>query len=220
LSVHWRGRGPKVSANAKWLTPSTKRFEPSDPALHRAEKLWGAKGDGLLSQRIGRTTIQGEFEMVQASSYAYWDQQPGDHHQFSRRWRAKGSVIQDIGENAHVAVRYFYMDRTQVWRPPIANTTLNVIDRCVMLDSWFNAPWGLGVRLGAMRDRVTVWQDYFLPLGLETSGTRHETRAIISLHKQFGKVRVQGIEGIELDHEPYEVSFHHDKGFLQLQTTF
>jgi hypothetical protein len=69
---------------------------------------------------------------------------------------------------------------------------------------------------------VTAWHDggiYGLP-GFDSQGTRYEDRAIISLHKMFGKVRLQGIEGIELDKEPYPVAFHHDKGFLFLQTTF
>jgi hypothetical protein len=222
LSVTWRGGGPKFSANAKWLTPSTKHFETKEPELRRTEKLWGAKGNAVVSQTIARTTVEAAFEMVQASSYGYWEQQAGDHHQFARRWRIKGSLIQDFGDDAHVAVRYYYMDRTQVWRPPVANSTLNVIDRCVMIDSWFKAPWGLGARAGALRDRVTSWHDggiYGIP-GFDSPGTRYETRAIISLHKMFGKVRLQGIEGIELDKEPYPVSFHHDKGFLQLQTTF
>ena len=224
LGVNWRGGGPTVSANAKWLTPSTKQFDTKDPAQRRTEKLWGAKGDGAVSQRIGATTVEGAFEMVQKSSYAYWEQQPGDHHEFARRWRIKGSLIQAIGDNAHVAFRYFYMDRTQVLRPPIADLTLNVIDRCVMVDSWFNAPGGLRVWLGALRDRVTVWSNVdpldYLPPPLVSTGTRYEDRAIISLQKTFGRVRLQGIEGIELDHEPYQVSFHHDKGFIQLQTTF
>jgi hypothetical protein len=221
-SITWRGNGPKLSVNAKWLTPSTKQFETTDSTTRRIEKLWGAKGDGTVSQRIARTTIEGQFEMVTASSYGYWEQVPGDHHQFARRWRIKGSLTQDFGEDAHVAVRYYYMDRTQVWRPPVANTTLNVIDRCVMVESWFKAPWKLGARVGAMRDRVTAWHDggiYGLP-GFDSQGTRYEDRAIISLHKMFGKVRLQGIEGIELDKEPYPVAFHHDKGFLFLQTTF
>ena len=217
LRLTWRGGGPKISVNAKWLTPSTKQFQTTDPALRRTEKLWGAKGDGVISQRIGRTTIEGQFETVQASSYAYWEQQTGDHHLYGRRWRAKGSLIQDFGRDAHVAVRYFYMDRIQVWRPPTADATLSVIDRCVMLDSWFKAPWGLGARLGIMRDRVTVSEN---GIPTETEGTRYEDRAIISLHKQFGRVRLQGIEGIELDKEPYPVTFHHDKGQIQLQTTF
>jgi hypothetical protein len=218
LGVTWRGRGPKLSARAKWLTPSTKFFDTRNPALRRTEKLWGAKGEGVLSQRVGDTTIEGAFETVQTSSYGYWEQQPGDHHRFSRRWRAKGSLVQAIGDSAHVAVRYFYMDRMQAWRPPIADAELNVIDRCVMIESWFKAAWGVGVRVGGMRDRVTVWQNGIIPL--DTTGSRHETRAFITLQKMFGRVRVQGMEGVELDHEPYEVSFHHDKGFIQIQTTF
>jgi len=222
MSVTWRGSGPKFSVNGKWLTPSTKHFETRDSTLRRTEKLWGAKGNSDVSQRIGDATIAAAFEMVTASSYAYWDQQPGDHHQFARRWRITGSLTQDIGEHGHVAVRYYYMDRTQVWRPPFANTTLNVIDRCVMVDSWFKAPWGLGARVGGLRDRVTVWHDggiYGLP-AFDSQGTRYEDRVIISLQKLFGRVRLQGIEGIELDKEPYPVTFHRDKGFLFLQTTF
>jgi hypothetical protein len=218
LSVGWRGKGLTFQARAKWLTPSTKQFETTDPALRREVKLWGAKGDGLVSQTIGRTTIEAAFEDIQASTYAYWEQQPGDHHVFNRRWRIKGSLTQDIGEHAHVALRYFYMDRTEVWRPPIANNTLNVIDRALMLESWFQGPWAMGLRVGGLRDRVTVG-DYVWSLA-KSAGTRHETRALISLQKLFGRVRVQGTECIELDHEPYEVSFHHDKGFIQLQTTF
>jgi len=95
---------------------------------------------------------------------------------------------------------------------------MNVIDRCLFLDSWFKAPWDMGARLGIMRDRVTEWQDGFIPV--ESQGTRYEDRAILSLHKMFGRVRLQGIEGIELDKEPYQVTFHHDKGFLFMQTTF
>ena len=218
LSVTWRGSGPKFSVNGKWLTPSAKQFETTDPSLRRIEKLWGAKGNADVSQRVGRTTVESQFEMVTASSYAYWDQVPGDHHQFARRWRITGSLTQDFGEDAHVAVRYYYMDRTQVWRPPIASASMNVIDRCLFLDSWFKAPWDMGARLGIMRDRVTEWQNGFIPV--ESQGTRYEDRAILSLHKMFGRVRLQGIEGIELDKEPYQVTFHHDKGFLFMQTTF
>ena len=222
LSVIWRGAGPKFSANAKWLTPSTKRFDTTDPTTRRTEKLWGAKGASDVSQRIGRTTVEGAFEMVTASSYAYWDQVPGDHHQFARRWRIAGILTQDFGEDAHLSLRYYYMDRTQVWRPPVANTTLNVIDRCLFLDFRFKVPWDLGARLGVLGDRVSVVHDggvYGLP-GFDSQGTRTEGRAIISLHKKFGKVRLQGIEGIHLDEEPYPVTLRHDKGFLFLQTTF
>jgi len=218
LDVTWRGRGPQFSVRAKWLTPSSKDFDTKDPALRRTEKLWGAKGDGMVAQTLGRTTVRGEFEEVQASKYAYWLQQPGDHHNFNSRWRIKGTLQQDFGLHAHVALHYFYMERTEVWRPPIANATINVIDRCVMADSWFHGPAGLGIWIGGLRDRVTVWDSGGIPV--ETTNTRYEDRAFFSLQKLFGRVRLQGNEGIELDKEPYPVTFHHDKGFIQLQTTF
>jgi len=219
LGVAWRGKRLTLSARAKWLTPSTKRFEVTDPALRREVKLWGAKGDAFVSQTIGRTTVEAAFENIQASTYADWEQQPGDHHNFNRRWRIKGSLVQDFGAHAHAALRYFYMDRTEVWRPPIANGTLNVIDRALMIESWFQGPWALGLRVGGMRDRVTVANGVPWELS-KSAGTRHETRAVISLQKMFGRMRIQGTECIELDQEPYEVTFHHDKGFIQLQTTF
>jgi hypothetical protein len=55
---------------------------------------------------------------------------------------------------------------------------------------------------------------------LPTYGTRKESRAYLGLIARFGRVSIQGVEGIELDHEPYEVTLWHDKGFLQLQSTF
>src|SRR5213078_701834 len=99
LDFTWRGHGPHVSARAKWLTPSTKDFDTRDPALRRQETLWGAKGDGVVSQTLGRTTLEAAFEDVQAQSNGYWEQQPGDHHNFRRRWRIKGSLFQTFGEH-------------------------------------------------------------------------------------------------------------------------
>jgi hypothetical protein len=37
---------------------------------------------------------------------------------------------------------------------------------------------------------------------------------------RFGMVSFQVVEGIELDHEPYDVWLVHDKGFLQVQARF
>jgi len=42
----------------------------------------------------------------------------------------------------------------------------------------------------------------------------------VGLLAKFGNVSVEGTEGIELDTEPYQVVWHHDKGFLKLQCTF
>jgi hypothetical protein len=218
LSVTWRGAGPKFSARGKWLTPSTKTFDTKDPSLHRQENLWGAKGDGALWYDVRRTTARVDFETVQASSFSAWDSIPGDHHVYRRRWVLQASLARPVGEHARVALRYFYQDRLQVWRPPISNSTLNVIDRMLMLEGDFRGPWALGIHVGGMRDHISVWDNGGIPAS--TMNSRNETRAFIQLQKLFGKVRIQGTEGIELDQEPYPVSFHHDKGFLQIQTTF
>ena len=220
LGVTWRGDGPKFSVHAKWLTPSTKEFDTKDPSLHRQEKLWGAKGDGALWYAFGRSTARVDFEEVQASSFATWDSIPGDHHLYRRRWLLQASLARPIGEHAHVALRYFYQDRVQVWRPPLGNATLAVIDRMVMAEGSFRGPWALGIRVGGMHDVIGVEDKGGIPVTASTMNSRHENRAFFSLQKLFGKVLIQGTEGIELDQEPYEVTFHHDKGFIQLQTTF
>jgi len=220
LGITWRGSGTTFSARGKWLTPSTKQFDTKDSTLRRQEKLWGGKGDAYLAQRIGATTAEVSFEDIQASSWAYWEQQTGDHHVFRRRWRIESSLVTDVGEHGHVALRFFYQDRVQVWRPPIANATLGVIDRMPMIESWFRGPWSLGIRVGYMKDHITVSDNGGIGGLAASEGTRPETRAFFQLQKQFGRVLLQGTEGIELDKEPYPVTFHHDKGFLQLQTTF
>jgi hypothetical protein len=73
-------------------------------------------------------------------------------------------------------------------------------------------------RIGYLHDQITVDRTGRTLAGGE--GTRKESRAYLGLDARFGRVRVAGIEGIELDTEPYDVWFHHDKAFLALQTTF
>jgi len=225
LRVVWRGGGPRFETNVKWLTPSSKQFLTIDPTQRRIEDLWGLKNDAELSQRVGDYVGLVDYEMVQASSYAYWEQQPGDHHQYSRRWRVEGNLQRRIGEHASVSMRFFYQERTQVWQP-VLTTALGVIDRMPMVEGSFRAKWDLGVRVGYMRNRITVSGNGGAPMFIYggsqflTFGSRYENRAFFSLQKQFGRVRIQGTEGIELDHETYPVTFHHDKGFIHIQTTF
>jgi hypothetical protein len=74
------------------------------------------------------------------------------------------------------------------------------------------------VRLGGLLDRASVSKSG--ETGHFTQGTRNESRAYFGFVARFGRVSLSGVEGIELDPEPYEVWNHHDKGFLALQTTF
>jgi hypothetical protein len=69
-----------------------------------------------------------------------------------------------------------------------------------------------------MHDHINIHKDPGVP-GF-TYGTRGENRLYLGLDLRFAKVRTGGIEGIELDREPYEVAHHHDKGFLTLQSVF
>jgi hypothetical protein len=218
LRVAWRGAGPHFETGVKWLTPSRKRFVTRDTTRRRLETLWGVKHDATVSQRLGNYTGMLSFELVQASRFAYWEVPDGDHHVFCRRWRGEGMLQRPVGEHGSVALRYFYQQRTQVWRPPLSNAALDVIDRMPMAEGTFRAAWGCGARVGFLRDRITVVDDGRSPVS--TYGTRVETRLFLSLQKQFGRVRLEGTEGIELDHEPYPVTFHHDKGFVHIQTTF
>ena len=77
----------------------------------------------------------------------------------------------------------------------------------------------MSLRTGVLHDRITIAKVGQTPDF--TYGTRVESRAYVGLLARFGRVSVSGIEGIELDPEPYDVPFGlHDKGFLHLQTTF
>ena len=77
---------------------------------------------------------------------------------------------------------------------------------------------GWAVRAGALYDRVAFARE---GVTLATSEPREkESRAYLTLAARFGKVSLEGTEGFELDLEPYQVMYHHDKGFLKLQTTF
>ncbi len=218
LRLAWRGRGPHVEVSGKWLTPSVKRFDTRDPAERRRVALWGVKHDASVAQRFGATTAELAFEQVQASSSESWEAVPGDHHSYRRRWRAEGALTRHLGRHGRVTLRYFYQERTQVWRPPLSNATLGVIDRMPMVEGAFRAPFDMNARVGFMRNRVTVVDVGRAPVS--TWGTRVETRAFLALQKRFGRVRVQLVEGVEFDRERYEVAFIHDKGFVQVQTTF
>jgi len=226
LHLAWRGtphadgsRGPQLELNGKWLTPSIKRFDTDDPTQRRRYWLWGVKHDAALTQDWGTWSGALRFRQVQASSFTrFLDGRPGSYHLYGRQFRGEASLARRVGEHGSVLLRFFYQERTQVWGPPYPSAVFHGIDRMPMIEGSFLLPRRFTGRVGFMRNRVTS----NLPprILLWSQGTRVETRAFLSLQKKFGRVRVAGVEGIELDKEPYPVTFHHDKGFLQLQTTF
>ena len=218
LRLHWRGAGPRARAGGKWLTPSVKRFDTEDPALRRKEYLWGAKGDAAVAQRVGRGVLDLGFETVQSWSKAEWQQVPGDHHLYSRRWRVEGGYSFPYGEHASLNARFVYQERFQVWGPPIADAMRDCIDRMPILETAFQLPLQMRMSTGYMLNRITVVEQGTPPTG--SYGTRHENRMYITLRVRVGRVLVEGTEGIELDKEKYDVAFVHDKGFVHILVPF
>ena len=85
---------------------------------------------------------------------------------------------------------------------PIGPGTFDGIDRVLAIETLWDIDPRWTVRAGGLHDRVTITKTGLTP---ETSeNTRVESRAFVGLRATFGRVHMEGIEGIELDPEPYE----------------
>lgn len=219
LRVASEGRHHRVELTGKWLTPSRKAIRDPDPAKEGSYSLLGTKAALLAQGMFSRWGVEARFETEQVRSSEISVLLPGDGYQFRRRWRAEGALRRDLGRTWSAEARGAYQDRAQDWRPPLGPATFGAIDRGLAFEFAGEPAKDWHLRLGVMHDRIGIEERGQVP---DFSwGTRKESRAYVGLEARFGRVRVQGIEGIELDNpETYDVTFHHDKGFLQLQTVF
>ncbi len=142
----------------------------------------------------------------------------GDHHLYSRRWRVEGGYTLPYGEHANVSARFLYQERLQVWGPPIASAVRDCIDRVPIVETAFQLPLQIRMRTGYMMNRITVVEQGKPPV--DSWGTRYEKRMYLTLQVRLGRVLVEGVEGIELDKEAYDVAFVHDKGFVHILVPF
>jgi hypothetical protein len=218
LRVVSRSRHHRVELSGKWLTPLGKNIVDASPAESGTFELWGAKGALLGEVSFGRWELETRLENEQVRSGQTTPVAPGDGHDYRRLWRAEGAARRRFGAHWVAEARGAYQDRAQNWRPPVADGAFRALDRGLAFEIAGEPRRLWHTRAGIMHDRIGVLRRGAVPYF--SWGTRKEARAYVSLEKQFGRVHVQGIEGIELDVEPYEVTFHHDKGFLQLQTAF
>lgn len=218
LRVVTRGRHHRVELAGKWLTPL--RAELQDPGLVVTgdRSLWGAHGALVAEAFLGPWELEARAENQQALSHETTLGTPGDGHNFRRLWRVEGAVRRQVAADWRVEARGAYQDRDETWRPPLGDGAFFALDRGLAAEVAGEPRKNWQVRAGVMHDRVGIEEQGWVPVG--TYGTRKESRAYLGLELLFGRVRVAGIEGIELDAEPYDVTFHHDKGYLQLQTTF
>ena len=210
----------RLETEGKWLTLARKRvglYDGSAPG--RAQSLWGAWGRAALEARALGVAWMARAENRQARSTDQpLDLSAGDARKSRRLWQVELAARRTAWRGTAIEGRWLYVDRMQSYRPPLADARFHAIDRTLQLEARWAARSDLSVRLGGLFDRVGVYKSG--ETGYLTYGTRNESRAYFGLLARFGRVSLSGVEGIELDPEPYPVWHHHDKGFLQLQTTF
>lgn len=219
LYVLSHGRSHRIELQGKWLTPSRKSIsDPYVPANDGTITLWGSKAYALAEGYLGAWTGIARFEGTQVLSTDRVFAIPGNDRNYRRAWTAEGAVRRRFSPRVRIEGRYLYGNRAENWLPPVASASFHALDRMAAAEVDWEAKPGWQVRTGVLYDRVGVAETGALP-GF-TWGSRKKSRAFVGLQARFGRVRLQGIEGIDLDKEPYDVTFHHDKGFLHLQTTF
>jgi hypothetical protein len=222
LSVAWRGAKVRAELGGRYLTPSRKRHIVSQylPQLDRISTLWGTLAWASVEGRaLGITwEARGANRQARSTDFPADTLQP-DGANFRRQWSAEAALHRQITPELGAEARVLYQDRTQQHAPPIDPPRFVAVDRAFQLETmWTPSTW-LGLRFGALHDRITMQQSA-ISTSVYSWGTRTEKRLYLGVILKAGRVSLQGIEGIELDHEPYEVVGVHDKGFLQLQATF
>lgn len=216
--VIWRGKKHRVEASGAWLTPSRKKIDDPDDRLDGAYTLWGSRFLVQAERQFSEWNIEARLDGERALSTRSYDLAPGNTRVYRRLWNGELALRREFGANTRAEARWIYRDRAQSWSPPGGDGRLAALDRVSGIEVSRRLTPAFALRAGVLYDRVGIGVHGGYP-GF-TWGSRKESRAFVGAQARFGRVTVQGLECIELDHEPYEVTFHHDKGFLQLQTTF
>jgi hypothetical protein len=219
LRVVTRYEGGKAEFNARYLTPSRKRvLGVSDGAPSRLVTLWGTLGYAALEARALGFDWEARGHNQQASSTDRPDPSSYRGRNFRRAWSVELAMRRSLPWRLAAEARWLYQDRDQSYGPPLGPGKFEAIDRLLATEAIWSATPVLDFRLGGLFDRISVAHE-----GLTTRhlyGTRTESRAYVGLIARFNRVSMSVVEGIELDPEPYDVWWVHDKGFFHLQTTF
>ena len=217
VSRHARWR---AEAGGRYLTPSEKQvLGYSTYSPPRLQTLWGTLGWAALEAQALGLSLEARGENKQAlGTDQVTDYSSGDHHDFRREWSGEFAAARALPRRFRIEARWIYEARTEIYGPPTGPGRFDGLDRIGQLEvsHAFTPAWI--ARIGGLYDRIGYAREGTTPY---TSEVRNkESRAYVGLQGRFGNVSVQGIEGIELDQEPYQVVWHHDKGFLKLQCTF
>ena len=221
LHVATRHERWRAELGGRYLTPSRKRIvNYGSGSPPRIATLWGTLGYASLELR----TLGIDWEARGANHQALStdrssDDSDGRHHEFRRSWLGEVAARRSLFPWLTLETRWLYQERGQHYGPPLGPSMFQAEDRMLAFESTIRLNPRMSLRAGALHDRITIAKVGQTPDF--SYGTRVESRTYVGLLARFGRVSVSGIEGIELDPEPYEVPFGlHDKGFLHLQTTF
>lgn len=218
LTVSARRERWRILIGGKYLTPSLKRIPgPTDADPELRSTLWGTHGFAAIEGEALGFGWKVATDNLQASSSDQVEGIVGDNSNFRRSWEVE-TALSRVWGRVILEARWLYRDRDQNIAPPAGPRIFNAIDRVAGLEARLPLVSSLWLNAGGLYDRVTVGESG--PRRFPGYGTRHETRAYVGLAARFGRVHASGVEGIELDSEPYEVWGLHDKGFLHLQAAF
>lgn len=212
-------RQPRFRAElaGQYLTPSVKRLMGPSGEIYSVSSLWGTLVHGSVELGGRGLHLEARTTNQQASSS---DQTIADFtgrgRDFRRCWTAETAVGSALTRRITAEARWLYQDRAQTLGPPSV-AFFHGIDRMLAFETRYGLSRSLTLRVGALYDRISIVHVGNLPFSY---GTRKESRAFLGVMARFGRVQLSGVEGIELDHETYDVWLVHDKGFLQLQATF
>ncbi len=216
-------RRPRLHAEigGRYLTPSTKRVIVSyaQPNLDHITTLWGTLAWASVEARAVGIEWEARSTNHQAASTEHQIDLPQpDGGDYRRQWSVEAAARRRIAPRFTAEARWLYQSRTQIHAPPIAPPRFEAVDRVLQVETVWNASPSLDLRLGGLHDRISVQHSgVTAPFSF---GSRTESRAYVSAMARFGRVNLQLVEGVELDHEPYSVWAVHDKGFVQLQAVF
>jgi len=210
----------RVEVGGRYLTPGERRVVTTgDPALDHFQTLWGTLAWGRVETRALGIDWEARTVNHQARSTDHPVTQPEpDGADFRRQWSVEAAARRQVSRRWNAEARWVYQGRTQIHAPPVDPPRFEGVDRAFQLETTWATSSRLWLRFGLLRDQIDIVQSAIT--SQYSYGSRNEDRAYIGAIVRVGAVTFQAIEGIELDHEPYDVWLVHDKGFLQAQARF
>jgi hypothetical protein len=218
LDVTWRGARHRVELGGIWLSPMRQDLIDPDPAAAGTRTLVGEHTRLLAERTLGDWTLLSRYEITSARSTHTSAVSPGDDRIARQQWIAEAGLRRRLLPRLDAEGRYFYERRDEDWSPPTASAAFRALDRIGLARLEWSTRSEWRYRLGLLYDRIGIARNGIVP-GF-TYGSRKEARGLIEIDARLGAVRIAASEGIQLSQQPYPVTFHHDKGFLHLQTTF